>query len=341
MPDLSILIPACNEEWLRRTCEDILAHIEADTEIIVVLDGEPSKLPPPHDRLHVIDLKQRIGQRAACNLAARHSTAKYVMKLDAHCAMDQGFDRKMLAVMQDDMTLVPVLRNLHVYNWRCRHCGMERYQGPRPQRCDNETCTFDGPKFRKKVYWFAKPSPQSTAFRFNTQLQFKYFGEQKKRQGPTGIQETMSLQGSCFMATREAYFEKELCDETWGTPGVGWGQQGTEVALKTWLSGGRVMCLMDTWYAHLFRTQEGFSHPYSGVGSSQEQAREICRDVFFNDKWPKQTRPLAWLLEKFWAPLQEVRDDKDQYARWEQQHLDKARASAREFYKRKGQAVPA
>ena len=37
--DLSILIPARNEMFLARTVKDILAHIEGDTEIIVVCDG--------------------------------------------------------------------------------------------------------------------------------------------------------------------------------------------------------------------------------------------------------------------------------------------------------------
>ena len=34
--DLSVILPARNEQFLRRTVEDVLANIEADTEIIVV-----------------------------------------------------------------------------------------------------------------------------------------------------------------------------------------------------------------------------------------------------------------------------------------------------------------
>ena len=37
--DLSILIPARNEEFLNRTVQDILENIEGNTEVIVVLDG--------------------------------------------------------------------------------------------------------------------------------------------------------------------------------------------------------------------------------------------------------------------------------------------------------------
>lgn len=322
MPELSVLIPSNNEDWLARTCQDILAHSEADTEIIAVIDEARFAGPPlPTDsRLRVIVSDKRIGQRAAQNLAAKNSTARYVMKLDAHCAVEPGFDRKLLAVMEDDATLVPVMRNLHVFDWECAFCGVRVYQGPQPATCPE--CYSTPPQFEKRVVWNPKPNPSSSAYRFNKELHFKYFPELRAIQARTGLQETMSLQGSCFMATREAYWERELCDESWGS----WGQQGSEVALKTWLSGGRVLCCMDTWYAHLFRTQTGFSHPYSGNGSSQARAREICQDVFLNDRWPKQTRPLAWLLERFWEPLQRVGDKEH---RWEQADLDKL--SARGF----------
>lgn len=46
-----------------------------------------------------------------------------------------------------------------------------------------------------------------------------------------------------------------------------WGNQGIEVACKTWLSGGRVLVNHNTWYAHMFRTQGaefGFPYPQSG-----------------------------------------------------------------------------
>ena len=45
--DLSVLIPGRNEEWLSETLVDMLKAIRANTEIIVVLDGEtfPKELP--------------------------------------------------------------------------------------------------------------------------------------------------------------------------------------------------------------------------------------------------------------------------------------------------------
>ncbi len=308
MYDLSILIPARSEEYLARTVEDVLKGIEGNTEIIVVLDGEwtyPGVSDDP--RVTLVYLPESIGQRAAINMACRLSKSKYVMKLDAHCAVDKGFDVKMMEKMEDDITMVPIMRNLHVFDWVCKGCGMTTYQGPKPEECRNEAC--DGAfEIEQKVVWIPKPSPQSTAYRFNNKLQFKYFPELKRVQRQDGLAETMSLQGSCFMMTREKYWELGICDESWGS----WGQQGTEVALKTWLSGGRVYCNKGTWYAHLFRTQKGFSHPFP-VGNCQNHARRISREVFLTDSWPKSIHPLSWLLEKFWKQLMEVHDNVDMW----------------------------
>lgn len=56
-----------------------------------------------------------------------------------------------------------------------------------------------------------------------------------------------------------------------------------------------------TWYAHLFRTQGGdFSFPYPLGGKQVERAKEGVRRLFFEGAWPKQVRPLSWLVEKFW-----------------------------------------
>jgi hypothetical protein len=291
---LSILIPARSEMFLAKTIEDILINIEADTEVIAVLDGEWADPPIVSDsRVTIIKTGESIGQRAATNMACRLSEAKYVMKVDAHCAFDKGFDRKMLEKMQDDFTMVPIMRNLHAFDWVCPD-GHRRYQGP------SGPCKECGKPTSRDVVWFPKPSPQSTSYRFDKTLHFQYFGEFKKRpEGKGELTESMSLQGSCFMLTREKYWELNICDEAFGS----WGQQGTEVALKTWLSGGRVIVNHNTWYAHMFRTQGGdFGFPYPQSGKQVEHARKYSRNLFLNNKWEKAVKPLSWLIDKF-APV--------------------------------------
>ena len=290
--DLSILIPARNEIFLGRTIEDILAHSTGKTEVIVVCDGyKPDPLLKADPRATLIYHSQPIGQRAATNEAAKLSKAKYVMKCDAHCAFDQGFDVKMMAEMHDDWTMVPLMRNLHAFDWVCAQ-GHRRYQGP------SGPCKECGKETKRDVVWIAKESPKSRSYCFDSTPHFQYFGEYSKRpEGHGEITETMSLQGSCWMLTREKYFELQVCDENFGS----WGSQGIEVAVKTWLSGGRVVCNQKTWYAHMFRTQGGdFGFPYPMSGKQQAHAKSFARDLFFNNNWPKQIRPLSWLVERFW-----------------------------------------
>ncbi len=292
MADLSILIPARNEMFLARTIEDILKNMRGDTEIIAVLDGawaDPGVID--HERVTLVHNQESIGQRAATNQAARLSTAKYVMKCDAHCAFDEGFDVKLMNEMHDDWTMIPLMRNLHAFDWVCPD-GHRRYQSP------SGPCTVCGKPTTRDVVWIAKPRPESVSYCFDSSPHFQYFGEYSRRpEGKGELTESMSIQGSCFMLTREKYWELGICDENFGS----WGSQGIEVAAKTWLSGGRVMVNKKTWYAHMFRTQGGdFGFPYPMSGRDQEKAKNYAKNLFFNNQWPLQKHPFSWLVEKFW-----------------------------------------
>lgn len=294
--DLSILIPARNEEFLAKTIQDILSNIEADTEVIAVLDGQWTNPPvEDNDRVNLIYLTKSIGQRAATNLACRLSKAKYVMKLDAHCALDKGFDRKMIEAFEevgDDVVIIPTMRNLWAYDWVCV-CGAKKYQdkGSKCDECGNE--------MTKNICWIAKKNPQSSSFCFDSEPHFQYFNDYTRRPGYGGdLTESMSIQGSCFMLARERYWDLNICDEALGS----WGSQGIEVACKIWLSGGRVLSNHRTWYAHMFRTkpQNSFGFPYQQDESQIQGAKAAVKDLFFNNKWPLQKHPLSWLVEKFW-----------------------------------------
>lgn len=298
MKDLSILIPARNEMFLKETVEDILKHIELDTEIIVVLDGKWADPPLyQHDRLNVVYVPESIGQRAATNLACKLSKAKYVMKVDAHCSFDQGFDKKLIARMQDDWTMVPIMRNLWAFDWKCQDCGWKKYQGPTPDKCSD----CNSSNIKRKMRWIAKERPQSTSYCFDSSPHFQYFREYTHRPEyleakKIGLTESMSIQGSAFLCTRDKYLELNLSDESFGS----WGNQGIEVACKTWLSGGRVVINHNTWYAHLFRTQGGdFGFPYDQSGNEVDRTKKKVWEFFFNN-WEKQKYPMSWLVEKFW-----------------------------------------
>ena len=300
MAILSVLIPARNEQFLNQTIDDVLAHSELDTEIIVVLDGDwPMQPIPDNERVVLVHLSESIGQRAATNLAARISQARYVMKLDAHCSVGQGFDRIMLEDMQPTWTMVPRMYNLHAFDWVCPN-GHRRYQSP------SGSCEKCGEPTEQEVVWKAKPNPETTAMRFDRDLKFQYWRAYKKRQRGDLV-DTMSCLGACWLLERDRYFALDICDEGHG----GWGQQGTEVACKTWLSGGRLVVNKRTWFAHMFRTQGGdFGFPYPISGKETRAARKYSKHLWRADNprqmphWDGAIHPLQWLIDRF-APVPE------------------------------------
>lgn len=304
MADLSVLIPARNEMFLARTIEDILKNMRGDTEIIAVMDGGWIDPPVPyHPRVTIIHHATPIGQRAATNEAARLSTAKFVMKCDAHCAFDEGFDVKLMADCEHNWLVVPRLYNLHVFDWRCNKCGWTNYQGPTPTKCPECDNTTD---FERVILWQPRWNRRSDFMRFDTNLKFNYWGSYGSRPEAQGdIADTMSTLGACRFMHREYYWELGGCDESFGT----WGQEGTEWACKVWLSGGRQVVNKKTWYSHMFRTQGGdFGFPYPLSGHQVDHARKRSRELFIENKWEKQVYPLSWLIDKF-APVPDWHDE--------------------------------
>ena len=290
---LSILIPARNEQFLSRTIDDILQHIEADTEIIAVLDGNWPEPPiQDHPRVTLIHHARSIGQRAATNEAARFSNAEFIMKCDAHCSFDQGFDVKLMADIEPDWTMVPQQRNLHAFNWRCNRCGDEVYQGPYPTEC--EQCENDT-DFEQVIVWQPRANTRNSFMLFDSDLRFGYWREYKRRpEAKPDVTDTMSLLGACWLMHRSRFWELGGCDEAHGS----WGQMGTEIACKSQLSGGRLVVNKRTWFAHLFRTRKEFSFPYPNPGTSK--ARAYSKWLWLENNWPQAIHPLSWLVEKYW-----------------------------------------
>ena len=102
------------------------------------------------------------------------------------------------------------------------------------------------------------------------------------------------------MIERERFFKLGGMDENHGS----WGQFGTELACKAWLSGGKMITSKKTWFGHMFRTgnfrngnHSTFPYPLSGNQIAKAQA--YSRDLWLNNKWPGAIRPLSWLIDHF------------------------------------------
>ena len=300
--DLSVIIPARNEMFLQRTIEDVLENSEADTEVIAICDGYwPDPPVIDHPRVTIVHHTEPIGQRAATNEGARISQAKFIMKLDAHCAVGKGFDRILMEDCRFRWTMIPMMYNLNAFNWKCNSCEHEVYQGNKPELCNKCGKNED---FEMVVVWKPREGkPPTFSWRFDDNMQFQYWRKHRKRAEAQGdLVETLSFIGACFFIHRKRFWHLGGLDETHGS----WGQFGTEIACKTWLSGGALITSKKTWFAHMFRTGNfkgsgfnGSTWPYEISTKQIDFARSYSKDFWLNDKWPKATKPLSWLIDKF------------------------------------------
>ena len=299
--DLSVVIPARNEEFLKQTVENVLSQMRGDSEMLVVEDGySPDPPLTPHPRLRIIHNTESIGQRAATNQAARESTARFVMKLDAHCSVDEGFDVKLMRDCQPDWTLIPTMWNLHAFDWQCQACGRLTYQGVQPAVCDQ--CQASSPGHEQVMVWKPRHNRETCCWRFDRNLQFQYWKQKDKQAQRDNLEilETMSFIGACMFLERERFWALGGMDEAHGS----WGQFGTEWACKTWLSGGSLITSRRTWFAHMFRTGNfaapGHSTwPYPMSQEQIDRAREYSRWLWLGDNWAQQIHPLEWLIDRF------------------------------------------
>jgi len=299
MATLSVIIPARNEEFLARTVENVLANMRGDTEVIAVCDGGwPDPPLQDHPHLQTIHFTESVGQRAATNAGARLSEATYMMKLDAHCLVDEGFDVKLAdpyesGELETTTTTIPRMYNLYGFDWVCED-GHRRYQSP------SGPCRICGKPTERDIIWRTRLSRKTDFARFDRTPQFQYWKDYKKRPAAaTEIAETMCHVGASWFMRRDRYFELGGLDEAHGS----WGQVGIETSCKAWLSGGRLVVNKRTWFAHLFRTQGGdFGFPYPISHEQQERSRAHSRKLWFDGQWPQTVRPLSWLLDKF-APV--------------------------------------
>ncbi|MFA5436692.1 MAG: glycosyltransferase family 2 protein, partial [Candidatus Neomarinimicrobiota bacterium] len=231
---LSVIIPSRNEQgYLEKTIESVLNAAEGEIEVIVVLDGwlpeNPIQFPVTDTKqLRWIHNPESIGQRQVINQAARQARGKYIMKLDAHCAVAPGFDVILARDCEYDMTMIPRMYNLDVETWQ--------------------------PKWKKRTdYMFIGLLDGNLRALYYDDRNAKLLGipggKLRQPDNDKMIDETMCCMGPGFFMWKDRFWELGGCMEEHG----GWGQQGVEESCKAWLSGGRMMVNKNTWFAHWFR----------------------------------------------------------------------------------------
>jgi glycosyltransferase involved in cell wall biosynthesis len=282
---VSVIIPSRDERYLQATIDDVLAKAEGDVEVVVSLDGYwPAKVLRPDKRvtiLHQGTVHNNKGMREAINSAVAISTGQYIMKLDEHCLMDQGYDRKLVAEHAED-------------NWVVI---------PRRYRLDPETWTVPKDPYRRPpidYMYMAYPYERTNDWRCG--LHGEEWRQRYHDRKDIPIDETMAWQGSCYFISRNWWDHLGPLD----SKNYGWfTHEPQEIGNKTWLGGGALMVNKNTWYAHWHKGNKGrgynFSnHQYAMHKEENERGRRFCIDYWVNNRWEDRVHDWEWLIEKFW-----------------------------------------
>lgn len=260
---ISIVMPAREEKYLQKTIDSMFDRAEGTIEIVVVLDGYwPNPPIKDRDNLVLIHHGESRGMRAAINTAVAASKYEYILKFDAHCTAAKGFDKQLVEDCKE-------------WNWVLV-----------PTRYSLDTRTWD--RREDKKYEFE--------YFCSEDLKGKRWPEYAERVEGQQICDLLTTQGSCWFMTRKMWDFIEGEDE--GNYGY-MGREAQEICLKTWLSGGRFVLTRNTWYAHWSKSR---GHVVKLDRSEKQKSVDYAKRLWLNDAWPKATRRLSWLIEKF-APV--------------------------------------
>lgn len=272
---LSIIIPSRNEVYLEKTIQDVLTKAQGEIEVIVILDGYWPEKPLIEDsRLKIIHRGSPLGMRAAVNAGVAISKGEYILKCDAHCMFDKGFDKVLTKDCGKNWVVVPRRYALDPENWKI----------------------LDNPKYPIDYMYLS------------ADLHGEVWNEKNKDQSlqKLPIDDLMASQGSCWFMPKSYYEFLDLEDEE--NYGKFWNEM-QEISFKCWLSGGRMIVNKNTWYAHWHKTK---GRGYSLSGNEQDKALSYIKRWLINTAWHKQTLPFTWLIEKFW-PVPTWNEDKNKW----------------------------
>jgi len=275
-PLVSIIIPSRNERFLPETVNDLLAKAEGRIEVIVFLDGYwPDPFPSDDPRVILIHRSVPQGMRPAINTAVAIAKGGFVMKTDAHCMFDEGFDVKLVADCEDNWVIIPRRKRLDAENWRIQDVGKPDVDYNYLSFPDNPA-DYGGPGLNGRI-WTQRALERTDP---------KY-----------DIDEELSFQGSCWFMPKDYFEYLELMDTEHYGP---FWNEAQEIGFKAWLSGGKVMRNKKTWYAHLHKGKK-YGRGYSlGKGWAEQGASYARRWLVEEKMWHKQKYPLTWLIERFW-----------------------------------------
>ncbi len=294
---LSIIIPSRSPQYLQKTVDDLLLKAEGEVEVIVVFDGIwPDQMLDEDKRvivLHHGTVHNSPGMRESINLGVLVSHGEYIMKIDEHCMVDQGYDLKLIGYCEDNWIVIPRRYRLEPDTWEIIEDG-------RPP--------ID---YMYVEYPYLKPLDKTQGL---------HGAEWKIRdREDILIDDTPTMQGSCYFMKRTYWntlFPDGLSTEKYGP----FTQEAQEISMSAWLSGGRVIVNKNTWYAHFHKGRRGKGYGFSNAQYDfhmkwNEKGRLYCINHWLNTK--DYLHDMAWFVNQkfpdmpYWGDDWEERIKKD------------------------------
>lgn len=280
MAKVSVIIPARNEQYLTWTVANVFKAATGDIEVIAVMDGCGEYLTPAErPGLIVIRKPYPEGMRAAINSGVAASSGQYIMKLDAHCMLGEGFDEILQKDCDDDWIVT------------CRRFDLDRLTMKLGTNAPVDYFYMSFPWHHPK--WFIIQScPWVT--RTNERKEFM-------------IDENLTLHGAMwFMSRRHWDWLGGMHDEGYG----GFAGEPLEIGNKTWLGGGKLMVNKNTWHAH---TNSGGKKGYSVDSTHMIEGLTWGSHYWIENRWEGRIHDFKWLIERFW-PL----PTEEKHSGWEE-----------------------
>lgn len=274
MTKLSALIPNRNSPYLTATIRDLLTKAAGDIEVVVNVDGDRPAELVADKRVTYLFNDHTIGMRAGINRALAAASGEFVMKCDDHCMFAPGFDTALIGAHQaDNWVQIPRRYSLDAEHWAINR--------GRPHRDYLYLCYPAKGKHHDDgmhgVEWWERQNERAHRHEYD-------------------IDDTPSLQGSCYFMTRHHFAET-----LGGMQPLGYGQfaqEAQEIGNKTWLGGGRVVVNKLTWYAHWHKGHAGRGYRFN----DRENVKGINWSAWYwmTNQWATRCHDIAWLVdEKF------------------------------------------
>ncbi len=211
---LTVLIPCKNEPYLEQTIQEVLTKAHGEVEVLT------------HE-----DTGETNGMRKGINEMATRAKGKYLLKLDAHCMLADGYDIALIEAHQENWVQTPRRKRLDVEKWEVIEDGREDI--------DYESILF--PPLVEKTEGL------DTGFIWATP-----WDDLTRERKDVLIDDTPHFQGSCWFMTKDWFHKCGFMSDEYG----GFAQEPEEITFKTLQVGGKVKVNKNTWYAHWHKSEE-------------------------------------------------------------------------------------